>query len=315
MNKIIFIGTNNFAAYILDKLIYKKITIIAVFTKPDSIMGRGKILKEHPVKKIAKKNTKIKIYTPNNINTEKYINIIKNIKPKLIIVTDYGNIICDKIINIPNANVINIHPSKLPKLRGASPIQYAILKGYKSTGISIIKLSAKLDSGDIINYKGCKIALNDTYISLKKKLCKLALICLIETINIFKKNKVNYIKQNHKNATYANKIESNFFKIQWNNSNENINRKTRALLNNKNSSHTYINKKYIKIINVRNTNKKNNILKPGTIFKINKLSLSVKTKDKIINIYKIQLPGKKISYIKNVLNGNKTLFKIGNKFE
>ena len=204
MNNIIFIGTNVFAANILEKLIIKNIKISAIFTKKAARFGRGQKLTSYPVELIAKKYSKI-IHPTENINLEN--KIIKNYNPNLIIIIDFGAILNEKIIDIPKFGCINLHPSILPKLRGSSPIQYAIIKGYKKTGVSVIQVNNKIDSGDILKIKKCRILKNDNYLTLSKKLIHLGFTAITETINDIKYNKINIIKQNEKYSSYAPKIE------------------------------------------------------------------------------------------------------------
>ncbi len=310
MKNIIFIGTNKFASYILQNLIKKNIQIKYVITKIDKKKGRGQKFKKHPTSNIANKN-KIPIFKTKNINeiiTEKFI---KSINPKLIIMTDYGEKIKNNIINIPKYNIINIHPSLLPKLKGPTPIQHAIIKNDKFTGVSLIKINENIDSGNLLNAIKYKIKKTDTYLSLSKKLSILGVKCLIKTISDLKKNKIKFKKQDKKKASYTEKIEKSFFKINWFEQAINIHKKIRAAFGIK-KIYTFAENNEIKIIKIKIIYEKKNTYNPGVIIKINTSSIDIKSKDHIIKIIKIQFPGKKINLIKNVLNSNKKIFKTGN---
>ncbi|HFL8824098.1 MAG TPA: methionyl-tRNA formyltransferase [Candidatus Azoamicus sp. OHIO1] len=313
MIKTIFIGTNHFAAKILEDLIKKNI-INHIFTKPDNKIGRGQKLTPYPVKIVGEKY-KIDTCTQKSINNKNIINNIKKLAPDLIITCEYSEKICKKIIDIPKLGTINIHPSLLPKYRGPAPIENAILNNEKETGISIIKINEFIDSGDIIAMATCKILKKDTYESLTKKLIKLSnkqLLCLISR---FKKDKIISIKQNENNATYAPKIEKKDFKINWNDTANNINNKIRAL-SGKRYANSNINNTYIKILNstiINNILLKNN--KPGYIIKIGKLGIDVSTKDNVLRIKKLQISGRRPITAKEILNSKQKVFTIGNKFD
>ncbi len=312
MKNIIFIGTNNFAALILEKLIKKNLHITYILTKQDNKIGRGQKTQSYPVKKIAEKYKK-NYKTIQSINAETCTNLIKDLSPKLIIVTDYGEKINNDIIKIPQYGILNIHPSILPKLRGPTPIQTAILNGDKETGVSIIKINNKIDSGSILNIMKCKINKNDTYTTLNKKIVSLSLKCLITVIKNIKNNKLTEVLQNENEATYTKKFDINFFKIIWKDTAINIERKIKALTGIKYPS-TYIKNIQIKIINGK-VLKKHAKKCPGTILNLSKYGIDIATKDRVIRIKNIQFQGKKINHIKNILNSNKNLFKIGEKFD
>lgn len=312
MDNIIFIGTNTFAAEILEQIINEKIKLSAIFTKNASKQGRGKKETPHPVESIAKKYNKL-FHTTSNINNEE--ELIKKYNPNIIIIIDHGTILDENILKIPKFGCINLHPSILPKLRGSSPIQYAILNGCKKTGVSVIKINNKIDAGNILKIKRCKILDTDNYITLSKKLNKLGFISLKETINEIEYNKINTVIQNEKYTSYAPKLEKNSFKINWNDLAININRKTRALLIGNKSAYTYIEKKYVKILytTIIKSKIKENI-DYGTILNIDKSGIYVYTKKNLIKIEKLQVENKNITTVKNLINSNNNLFIKGNKF-
>lgn len=311
MKKIILIGTNNFAAKILENLIKKKIKITCTITKPDSKMGRGQKINKHPVKILSEKHS-IPCLTEEKINSLRSEKKIKELSPNLMILVDYGEKINENIINIPKNGIINIHPSLLPKLKGPTPIQTAILNGEKETGVSIIKINNKIDSGNILNIMKYKIKKNDTYEKLFKNLSHLAIKCLIKTIKEIKDKNIKEIVQKKEDETYTKKIDNEFYKINWNDTALNIERKIRALTGIKYPFTIFKNEK-IKIIYVKII-KKNIISTTGQITNINKNGIDVTTKENLIRIKKIQFQGKKIITIKDMLNGKKNLFKINDFF-
>ncbi|OIO17336.1 methionyl-tRNA formyltransferase [Candidatus Kuenenbacteria bacterium CG11_big_fil_rev_8_21_14_0_20_37_9] len=200
--KIIFFGTADFAAVILNKLVEAKLSILGVVTKPDQPIGRKKILTPPLVKILAEKN-KIPVFQPENLK------IFKNdILPAadIFITADYGQIISKKILAMPKFGALNIHPSLLPKYRGPSPIQTALLNGDMETGVTIIKMDGKMDHGKIIKNKKLIINNEDTFITLSEKLAKIGAGLLIKIMPEYIADKIKSKKQNHKKATYTQMI-------------------------------------------------------------------------------------------------------------
>lgn len=311
MKNIIFVGTKDFAGYILEKMIKKKYTIICSITKNDKNMGRGLKKNSHQVKKISQKYN-IHTLTTDNINNEEIK--IKNLNPDIMIVVEYFEKIKKNIITIPTYGIINIHPSLLPNLRGATPIQSAIINGLNKTGVSIIKIDEKYDNGNIINTLTCNITKNDTYDSLSKRLKKLSVKLLFKTLKEMQTKTNKEERQNIANISITKKFEKNFYLINWQDTAAVINKKIRSTYSIA-KHHSFIENNYINIIETAVLKKKINMLYPsGTIIKTSKYGIDVKTQCGILRIKKIQFPGKKINIIKDVLNSKSYLFKIGNIF-
>lgn len=308
-----FLGTNFFASSILELLLKKNYIINYVLTKKDAKFGRGLKLQSYPVKKIAIKY-KLNILEINSINSYNTSLFLKKKNIELVIVVEYGEKIQHNIINIPKMGFINIHPSLLPDLRGSTPIQHAIIKGYNKTGISLIQINEKLDAGNIFYKKICFIKPHDTYDSLSKKLGQIsANIILFNIINI-KQIKNIYITQNETEVSYACKLDKSFYKINWYVPAININRNIRSTYNIK-KHFTKINNYFINIIEtsvIKNFN--NHFEQPGYIMNISKYGIDVITQKHILRIKKFQMVGKKIKNVIDFLNEKKKIFKIGDIF-
>lgn len=203
--KIIFCGTPNFAVPILEKLAQSnRIQIAAVICEPDRPAGRKRKSTAAPTK-IAAKKLKLKIEQP-----EKIANLARQIKKlalDLIIVAAYGQIIPEKILKIPKKGIINVHPSLLPKFRGPSPIQTALLKGKNITGTTIMLMDKGMDTGPILAQKKLKISPDDDFITLSQKLAKISAGLLIKTIPAYLEDKIKPIPQNDSQATYCSLIK------------------------------------------------------------------------------------------------------------
>ncbi len=214
-------GTSALAGVILKSLIKEKYNIVSVFTQPD----RDK-KKESAVKKIAEAH-KININQPEKLD-ETVISLVKNLKPDLIIVAAYGKILPKKIIETPGLGSLNVHASLLPKFRGPSPIQNALLAGEEKTGVTIMLMDEGIDTGDILAQEEIKISPEDNLKTLSKKISTLGAKLLIESISRWIERKLKRIKQDDFKATVCQLIERNDGRIFWNEKAENIYNKFRA---------------------------------------------------------------------------------------
>jgi len=291
--KIVFMGTPDYAEIILKNLI-NKYEIIAVYTQPDKPVGRKKILTPPPVKILAEKYN-IKIFQPNNLQSE-YQNI-KKLNPDFIVVAAFGQILPKEILEI--APCINLHASLLPKYRGASPIQSAILNGDKFTGITAMKMDIGLDTGDILGYEYCEVG-NKTAPELFNELAKIASDLTPFIIDNYKK--IKPIKQNNSISSYSPKIKKEDGKIEFKNA-LNIYRKYLAFYY---WPGIFTDKFKIKNMKLVDNNSKN---KRGEILEIKKDSIIVGCEIGKIEIFKVQPHSKKEMDIISYINGQR--LKIG----
>lgn len=308
--KIIFAGTSNFSEKYLSALIKYQYNIQAVITQPDRPSGRGQKIVFSPVKKIAiTKN--IPIFQQLQLNDKTFQKIISKFSADIMIVVSYGQIIPEKILYMFPKGCINVHASLLPRWRGPSPIQSAILSGDKKTGISIIKMNNKIDAGNIIMSKECTISPEETSSTLSEKLIKIGIKALIETLNQIKDNITLEIQQNEKYATFSKKIFKKDALLNWNKSADFLERLIRAF-NPWPICYFIIDDIPIKVWQakvIQNTIYYNHSI--GKIISIDKNGLQINTKNKILNIEKIQLPSKNIVNIKEIILSKKHNFKVG----
>ena len=199
---IVFMGTPDYADIILKRLIKEDgINVISVYTQPDKPVGRKKVITPPPVK-VTASEAKIVYYQPITLKAKKITDVIKSEKPDFIVVAAYGQMLPKLILDI--APCINLHASLLPKYRGASPIQQALLNGDKITGITAMLMEEELDSGPILGWSVAKIALNDRKTILFDRLSKLAADLTIYTLKNF--SKMSPIKQSKADVSYCKKI-------------------------------------------------------------------------------------------------------------
>ena len=225
--RIVFMGTPEISKTYLETLIENNFEVIGVYTQPPRKKGRGLNIEKSSVHQFALEK-KITVYHPYNFNLQKDIDLFKKIKPDIVIVMGYGLLIPKTILDIPNYGFINIHVSLLPRWRGASPIEHALLYGDNKTGVSLIFLEEKLDAGPIIASDEIKINKKFNKEILTNKLNAIGKSLLINNLeNIFQK-RVMLKKQDLSKVTYANKITSELRKINFHQDIESIFNKIRA---------------------------------------------------------------------------------------
>ncbi|MBD3359884.1 MAG: methionyl-tRNA formyltransferase [Candidatus Buchananbacteria bacterium] len=300
--KIIFMGTPNFSAPILSGLIdnYKVITIV---TQPDKKAGRQQILSQSPIKQIAKANN-IEVFQPEKLkDNQAFFNKIKELNPELIVVAAYGFILPKQILAIPRYGVINVHASLLPKYRGASPIQAAILNGEKETGVTIMLVNEKMDQGDILSQAKANLDQDETFLSLHDKLSVLGAHLLINTLPQYLNGEIQPKKQDDAKATYCPIITKADGKIDWLKSADEIERQVRAFYPWP-GTWTFWNNKKLKIHKVSKLNTEKD--KAGKVFEFDN-GLAVSCGQNSLKIEELQLEGKKIMTAKEFLNGYKNI--------
>ena len=213
--KIVFMGTPEFSVPTLEALIKNKFDILSVYTQPPAKSNRGQKINVSSIEEFSKKN-KLNFRNPKNLNSEEEFKIFKELSTDLVIVVAYGQIIPKNFLELAKFGFINIHASLLPKWRGAAPIQRAIMNRDTKTGVSIMKIEEKLDSGPVLSAKEIDLDQNITYGEVEKKLSIAGASLLIESLKKIEIGKSKFIEQAHSEATYAKKINKNETKINWN---------------------------------------------------------------------------------------------------
>ncbi|XBC40676.1 MAG: methionyl-tRNA formyltransferase [Buchnera aphidicola (Nurudea yanoniella)] len=293
--KIIFAGTSEFSEKHLQTLISCKYNIIGILTQPDRASGRGQHIVESLVKKTAKKHD-ILILQPKSLQCYKLYNKLHELRADLMIVVSYGLIFPKHILNSFKIGCINIHASLLPRWRGSSPIQSAILHGDSITGITIIKMEEAIDSGKILHSLTYKIKKSDTSSSLKKQLIKLGCKAMLLALKKIELKTNNTVIQSTL-TTYSKKIKKTDAQINWSQDATQLEKCIRAF-NPWPTSYFTICHKNIKVWEANVIMQYNiNTYEIGEIISFNKNGLQIQTGKNILNITKIQLPGKKITDI------------------
>ena len=297
--KVIFMGTPTFAVPVLEKLI-EETNVVLVVSQPDREKDRKGNVLPTPTKQIAKTNN-IEVYQPSKIK-EEYQKII-DINPDIIITCAYGQIIPEIILNCPKLGCINVHGSLLPKLRGGAPIHHAIINGDKTTGITIMYMDKKMDSGDIISQEEIEIKEDDILDTLYEKMSYLGADLLIKTLPSIIDGTNERIKQDEKQVTFGYNITKEEEKIDFNNDSISIHNRIRGLSSTP-GAYCFLEEKRLKIYNSIITKEKSN-KEPGTIINIDKTGILISTNDYNIKLLDIKLEGKKRCLVQEFINGIK----------
>ncbi len=212
--RIIFMGTPQYAVPFLRSLLDSGEEVAGVVTMPDRPVGRSQEIKEPPVKEFARRNN-IPVLQPVKINEPVSLERIKNWNPDLAVVVGFGQILSQKLLDLPKLGCINVHFSLLPKYRGASPIQAAIMNGEEKTGITTMFLVRKLDSGPVLQQKEISIEEKDNAVTLTEKLTNLGVEVLKDTVSLVKQGKAKAKEQEESQASYAPLLAKESGLIDW----------------------------------------------------------------------------------------------------
>ena len=287
--RVVFMGTPRFSVPVLEALI-DNYNVVAVVTQPDKAIGRGGKIGITPIKQVAI-NHNILVIQPKRIK-EEYEEIIA-LEPDIIITCAYGQIIPKALLDYPKYGCINVHASLLPKLRGGAPIQRAIMNGYKKTGITIMYMEEKMDSGDMIEQEQIEIFDTDNYKTLHDKLSKLGSELLIKALPNILSGNINPIKQNEEEVTYGFNISKEDEKINFAKAKNEIHNQIRGL-DGFSGAYCIFDGKRLKVWQSKVTDNHFSNLLDGEITKIYKDGIGVKVSDGEIIFTIVQPEGKKM---------------------
>ena len=313
--KIVFMGTPEFSVRILENL-HLEYGVSLVVTQPDKLVGRKRILTFTAVKEKAVE-LGIEVFQPRKIK-EDYQKIL-DIQPDLIITAAYGQIIPKEVLDYPRLGALNVHGSLLPLLRGGAPIQRAIKRLHNTTGVTIMYMAMKMDSGDIISQRSIPIMPYDNNGTMFEKLSILGDELLLDTLPSIIDGTNERRAQDKNNVTYAYNLKREEEKINWELSKEEIDAHIRAFTPTP-SCFTTINDKQMKVLKVEMCDCSNfenmKDLPNGYIFKLLDEAIGVKVVNGAIKIYEVQLSGKKRQDVKTFMQGaGRNLIKIGEVFK
>lgn len=303
--KILYFGTPEMSANVLERLIEDGFNIIGLVAQADKPVGRKKELKPVPTKNIAQKHN-VPVFQPYRLKND--FRFIQEVNPDLILSFAYGQIVPHEVLMMPKYGCLNLHGSLLPKYRGAAPIQFSILNGDKVSGVTLMEMIDKMDAGRMYLKETFNIEENDNYSSLINKISLAAYNVFINGIEDYINKENLGEEQDESLVTFTHKITNDDLKIDFRKKSESIKNQVRAFSMIPGVFFLYKNE-LIKIYEIEILSSSIGI--PGEILDYSKKCLKISTSDKTISVLKLQRPGKKIMGISEFFNGNQAFFEIG----
>ena len=306
-------GTPDFAVPVLEALIGAH-QVIGVVTQPDKRKGRGKAVQFSPVKETALTHG-IPVWQPVRVREESFLAQLEELAPDVIVVAAFGQILPERILNLPPYGCINVHASLLPKYRGAAPIQWAVIDGEKETGITIMYMEKGLDTGDMIKKASVAIDPKETGASLHDKLAALGGPLLLEALTELEEGRADPQPQKEEDSTYARMLSKDLGKIDWSRDAASIERLVRGL-NSWPSAYTSLGGKTLKLWDTdvagpqeaglsaeSEDSMRSAGMTPGTVAAVTKNAIYVVTGKGLLRINELQLQGKKRMPVSAFLRG------------
>jgi methionyl-tRNA formyltransferase len=302
--RIVFMGTPEFAVTPLEFLMLNRSGVVAVYTQPDKEAGRGRILVVSPVKSVALK-WKLPLYQPVDFKSIEERERLIALKPDVIVVAAFGQILPQSILGIPRRSCLNIHPSLLPKYRGVSPVPAAILNGDEFTGVSVMILDKGVDTGPVLVQAQASINGWDTTTTLTEKLSRIGAQLLIEVLPRWIQGKLVPQKQDNTQATYTHMIDKEAGAIDWHQPATDLWRQVRAYQPWP-GSYTRWQGKQLKIIEALPLEGQADV--PGRVILLaGEVAFGVETGSGRLGILRVQMEGKRIMTGGEFLRGQRQL--------
>ena len=289
--RVIFMGTPDFATGTLEEIVLAGHEVVGVVTQPDKPKGRGKTLMPTPVKEVAMKYN-LPVYQPKKVREPEFVEVLRGLKPDVMVVAAFGQIISKEILEMPNYGCINVHASLLPAYRGAAPIQWAVINGDKESGVTIMQMDEGIDTGDMIEKVVVPIAEDETGGSLFDKLSQAGAKLCVKVLQDLEDGKAVREKQPEESTTpYARMIDKKMGSIDWEKPAKEIEQLIRGL-NPWPSAYTRLQGKTLKIWKAE-VLLEHSQEAPGQITEVTKDSIVVQTGQGRLKILELQLEGKK----------------------
>ncbi len=301
--RTVFMGTPEFALGALDGLLAAGVNLVGVYTQPDRPKGRGKKLAASPVKQRALEH-QVSVFQPQKLRDPLAVAELEELRPDLIIVVAYGQILPKAVLDIPQYHCINVHASLLPKYRGAAPINKAIIDGETETGVTTMLMDVGLDTGDMLVKRSLEIGVSETAGQLHDRLAQLGREALEETLQQLCSGNLVAEKQDDELSCYAPMMKKEDGLINWQKSAVEIHNQVRGL-DPWPGAYTYLDEEALKI--AETTVAVDLSGEPGTILSADKAGVVVACGEGSLIIDGLQLPGKKRLSAMNFLSG-KPLF-------
>jgi methionyl-tRNA formyltransferase len=297
---ILFMGTPAFAAPALEGLVRSGYPVISVVTQPDRPQGRGRAIASSPVKESAI-GLGLPVLQPEKVRDAAFLDTFRSLAPDMVVLSAFGQILPREIISGPRFGCVNIHPSLLPKYRGAAPIQRALIQGEERTGVTIMQMEEGVDSGAILLQEETPIGQEETFGELHDRLAKLGAEMLMMTLAMMLSGTLQPRPQDHSLATFAPRLSREDCRIDWDKNCRSIVSLIRGLSPDP-CAYTYLEEKQWKIFNAASEQAEHTI-KPGTVMEPTPEGLRVAAADGYVLLREVQLAGKKRLPIEAFLRG------------
>jgi methionyl-tRNA formyltransferase len=300
--RILFMGTPAFALPSLQMLHEKKYPIIGVVSQPDRPQGRGLKKVAPPVKVLAQKFG-LPVYQPEKVRDSSFLDTFQKLNPEMVVVVAFGQILPKEMISYPPMHCLNIHPSLLPKYRGAAPINWSIIRGDTKTGVTIMLMDEGMDSGDILMQEKTDIGAAETYGELHDRLAQLGATLLIKTIEKKVARTIQRQTQDASVVTFAPRLKKETGKIDWNNKVSDIVNLIRGLSPTP-AAYTQLDRQVLRIFAAETYQNKLSET-PGTIGSASAAGIPVAASDGYVILKDVQLAGKKRMLAQDFLRGHR----------
>lgn len=306
--RAVFMGTPEIAATVLKSVLESRHEVIAVVTQPDKPRGRGHEMAFPPVKEVALAEN-IPVLQPQRAKDEDFISQLREMHPDIILVAAYGKLLPKEILDMPRFGCINVHASLLPKYRGASPIQWAVLNGDEKSGVTIMHMAETMDTGDIILTEEVTLDAEETAGSLHDKLAAIGGPLLVTAMDAIETGRAPRIRQNEEEATHVKMLDKMMGNLDFSRSAVQLERWIRGL-NPWPTAYTRLDGKLLKLwkaeaLPTEKLSREEKSFAPGTILSVGKDSFDVLTGDGILRLKEIQLEGKRKMTAEEFLRGFK----------
>ncbi len=300
--RIVFFGTGKFAVPVLKRLLASDHEIAAVVTQPDKKKGRGWNVQPTPVKAVVEQmRPEVHVFQPEKASEASFIDEMRGMGADFFVVVDYGKKLPKVLLDLPGKYCINLHPSLLPKYRGAAPVNWAVLNGDKETGNTVIKMSEEMDAGDIIAQEKVEIGEDETAVSLLERLSRDGADLVMKVIDMAEAGEESFTAQDEKGASYAPRLTKEQGRIDWTISAAEITRKVKAMQPWP-GAFTSLGGRTLKIIEAC-TESGTSDAPPGAVTDVK--AFIVSTGEGSVRIKMLQIEGKKIMPVREFLKGHR----------